>query len=882
MLKMGRKIVAGVLLCLIAAFAGAAEIPEGYYACPLQWDDTLLDVATDVSFLNHKPAGSHGRVVVEEGHFYTTTPHERIRFLGIGIGGDALFSLDAEDMEKIAVRLAKAGVNVVRFHGFDGTYQPYSLIDVEAEESSAMKPEHLDKMFRMFSELRKQGIYSVIGALRMVRALKPGDGVPEVKSYRERRYADRFDAIFIESQKKWAHQLLGTVNPYTGMTLAEDPALLAVEINNESSMLYENKLDWFRDLHPFYQQQLQKKWNLFLQRKYSNSDAALRQAWGGSSASAVQIPEISLGRWRTAAKEVKLLAAAGTNSDGSELICEISGSAANAWDRQVRSGELTELRTGESYIFSCEIAHSGGGQLGLSLQQMNAPFNGCGLNRTLELPAGKSVAVEIGFEATACGAGNPPALNWNVGKCPGRLEIRNIHLVKGMDSGLSADQTLGAGNIPLPFVSSPGKENDWREFLISLECDYVETMRSYLRNDLKLDALLTDTQINWPGVSSVESQRRMDYVDVHSYWGHPRFLGKAAAWDFVPGNWVIEPATSVIPALAEKRWWPLEEASRYRIWNKPLVVSETDYPYPHLFASEMMPIFATVFCRQDWDALNLFIHGRVPGTRGTEGINHMFDQTNHPGKIGFFPAAALIYRTGMIAPAPRSVRLLLPKKVWEQFHSYESAWGRSGFQRDPLQIRSAVVPNALPEGANPVAEESGSAENDAPVRVFGQNGKFFFSAAAPGCGILIGPLGGEQVENTMLKTTLENFAPESAAENFAAAVVVARDGKPLPESESILLTLGSSFINHDVVMSPEGNTIAALRSPDAKWWGSPPVVGVRISGKIQLRCAPGMRAWLLDSCGKRIREMETVRQGNFTELNISPEDETIFYEIAVR
>lgn len=260
----------------------------------------------------------------------------------------------------------------------------------------------------------------------------------------------------------------------------------------------------------------------------------------------------------------------------------------------------------------------------------------------------------------------------------------------------------------------------------------------------------------------------------------------------------------------------------------------------------------------------------------------MFDQTNHPGKIGFFPAAALIYRTGMITPAPRSVRLLLPKKVWEQFHSYESAWGRSGFQRDPLQIRSAVVPDALPEGASPVAEESGAAESDAPVRVFRQNGKFFFSAAAPGCGILIGPLGGEQVENTMLKTALENFAPESAAENFAAAVVVARDGKVLPESESILLTLGSSFINHDVVMSPEGNTIAALRSPDAKWWGSPPVVGVRISGKIQLRCAPGMRAWLLDSCGKRIRELETVRQGEFMELNISPEDETIFYEIAVR
>ena len=228
--------------------------------------------------------------------------------------------------------------------------------------------------------------------------------------------------------------------------------------------------------------------------------------------------------------------------------------------------------------------------------------------------------------------------------------------------GLVLEQSLQRGNLPLPVASTSGKEADWREFLTRLECGYVAEMRRFLRGELGVEAAITDTQINWPGLTSIESQRDMDYVDVHSYWGHPRFLNKGKAWDFTPGNWEIDPAGSAIPSLAKRGWNPMEEAARYRFHNKPLVISEFDYHYPQLFAAEMMPLFATVFCRQDWDALHLFIHGRVPGNRGTEGVNHMFDQTNHPGKIGFFPAAALIYRrhkTKKVAMAALAVSVVI-------------------------------------------------------------------------------------------------------------------------------------------------------------------------------------------------------------------------------
>ena len=869
-----KVLIAGSLSIWLAGTVCGAEIPADRYAFPLKWNDTLTGVATDVSFLNHKPAGAKGRVVAEGGHFYTTSPRERIRFLGIGIGGDALFFLSPEEMDQVALRLAKAGVNVVRFHGFDGTHQPYSLIDLSAGKSSAVKADHLDRMFRMIAALKKQGIYSVIGALRMVRQLKPGDGVPAVKSSRECRYADRFDRTFLESQKEWARKLLNTVNPRTGMTLAEDPALLAVEINNESSMLYENKLRWFTDLHPFYQKELQTAWNEFLREKYGSDDARLRNAWGADASAAGAAPA---GRWRSAARTIRILP--GEKSPAG-LVCEIAGAPVTAWSRQLKLEKLP-LQDRAAYTLKCRLTHSSGGRIGIALQQSNAPFHSCGLDRTLELPAGKPVDVELGFQTERCSGGNPPVLNLNLGQCPGTLKIEQFQLLPGERSGLTADQSLKRGNLPLPFASTTGKDADWREFLTRQECRYTGEMRRFLRQELNVRAAITDTQINWPGLTSVESQRDMDYVDVHSYWGHPRFLGKAKAWDFVPGNWEIVPGGSAIPSLAKRGWNPMEEASRYRFRDKPLVVSETDYPYPHLFAAEMMPLFATIFCRQDWDALHLFIHGRVPGNRGTEGINHMFDQTNHPAKIGFFPAAALIYRTGLIPPATRAAELRLPRNVWKQIHSYENAWIKADYPRDPLRVRTMIVPDALPEGAAPAVVESGAAEPEPPVRAVVRDGKYLFTADAPGCGIAAGILGGERVELGSLKVALDPFG-RGAAANFASVVAVARDGKPLRKSGSILITIGSEFLNHDVEMNAAGNTIAALRTPGARWWGTPPVTGVRLRGWVAVPCPPELRAWRLDSCGRRLEERKTLRDGAFTRISISPEDETIFYELAVR
>lgn len=167
----------GALLCA-AQLALSRRRAEGYYPFPLKWDDNQFGTATDVSFLNHKPAGAHGRVIVKDGRFRTSGNNEPIRFLGIGIGGDGVFELDRDAAEKVAARLAKNGVNIVRFHNLDGSDRDRdTLIDFSRPGSCHFNPEHLDRLDYFIAQLKKQGIYLVMG-LKVNRTLLPADGAP--------------------------------------------------------------------------------------------------------------------------------------------------------------------------------------------------------------------------------------------------------------------------------------------------------------------------------------------------------------------------------------------------------------------------------------------------------------------------------------------------------------------------------------------------------------------------------------------------------------------------------------------------------------------------------------------------------------------------------
>ena len=143
---------AGLILAIFAlAPVGAAE-PAPLFPFVLPWDDATSGV-TNVGDLLDKPAGVNGAVQVRSGHLYTGT--KRLRLLGVNFCFGANFPTHA-DAEKVAARLAKFGVNAVRFHHMDMQHAPGGIFKPDMK---TLDPAQLDKLDYLFAQLKKHGIY---------------------------------------------------------------------------------------------------------------------------------------------------------------------------------------------------------------------------------------------------------------------------------------------------------------------------------------------------------------------------------------------------------------------------------------------------------------------------------------------------------------------------------------------------------------------------------------------------------------------------------------------------------------------------------------------------------------------------------------------------
>ena len=80
------------------------------------------DAPIDISFVfeDEKPAGKHGFMKCVGDHF-EFEDGTSARFWGVNFNGGANFP-EHEDAEKVAKRLAKFGINMVRFHQLDAEW----------------------------------------------------------------------------------------------------------------------------------------------------------------------------------------------------------------------------------------------------------------------------------------------------------------------------------------------------------------------------------------------------------------------------------------------------------------------------------------------------------------------------------------------------------------------------------------------------------------------------------------------------------------------------------------------------------------------------------------------------------------------------------------
>ena len=237
---------------------------------------------TNVAHWLERPAGKAGFVRAEGGRF-VTADGKPIRFLGVNLSYGANFPTHRQ-AEVLADRLARFGINLVRFHHMDRYDAPDGLLKPGVFPRE-IDPEALDRLDYFVAQLKERGIYSNFN-LKTARVLQPQEGFPypgDRPTYD--KGLDMFHREMIAEHQRIYKELLTHVNPYTGNAYIDEPAVVQIEISNENGMFYVWQRGELDAAPAYYLEALDALWNEWLRERYGSTDA-LRRAWNGAGTSA--------------------------------------------------------------------------------------------------------------------------------------------------------------------------------------------------------------------------------------------------------------------------------------------------------------------------------------------------------------------------------------------------------------------------------------------------------------------------------------------------------------------------------------------------------------------------------------------------------------------
>ncbi len=259
-----------LLIGLLLAAGLAAQ--DRYYTFHV--DQDRLSGAPDFSFLN-RPLTPADRIHVRGAHFHrvgadlkpNTADDERVRMFGVNLCFAGNFPAEA-DAPRLAKRLRRLGVNLVRLHHMD------SRPDAVAEEANGilttgpyptLNPVSVKRLRSLLDAFRAEGIYVNVN-LKVGYLFRPEvDKVPALPDSLEMPFQSKplhmFYPRMVDLQVEFTRKLLDALR------LKGDPVLAMVEINNESSMVEA----WQRgQLQRFalgeYKAELDRQYQAYLQR----------------------------------------------------------------------------------------------------------------------------------------------------------------------------------------------------------------------------------------------------------------------------------------------------------------------------------------------------------------------------------------------------------------------------------------------------------------------------------------------------------------------------------------------------------------------------------------------------------------------------------------
>jgi len=210
--------IKSILVVGLAAAVACAAQDNGRagwfpFVIPDLADTHTAGTPIDLSFLNAEPAGAHGHLR-PDGERIVDGRGREVRLFGSNIC-DYHPMPPKEQAPRMARRLRELGFNFIRLHYFDFAKAPVGILN---EDMQTLNPEKLDQFDWLIAQLKENGIYVDIN----LHVCRPYPGQPK-EVHRFGKGIDFIYEPYIASQQQYARDLIGHVNPYTGLSYAKDP-----------------------------------------------------------------------------------------------------------------------------------------------------------------------------------------------------------------------------------------------------------------------------------------------------------------------------------------------------------------------------------------------------------------------------------------------------------------------------------------------------------------------------------------------------------------------------------------------------------------------------------------------------------------------------------
>ena len=854
----------------LAITASAADM----FPFQLPWDDATPSI-TNVSWLNDKPAGRDGFVSVKDGHLFAG--EKRLRIFGVNMCFSANFPKH-EDAEKVAARMAKFGINCVRFHHMDMFSAPSGIF---AKDGRTLDAVQLDRLDYFIAELKKNGIYADLN-LHVSRTYPDRPKAEKKGNPQFDKGVDNFHAPMIALQRDYARDLLTHVNKYTGNAYAAEPAVALVEINNENALGFQ----WFAgeldDLPAPYREDLEAQWTAWLGKKYGAgrvgvSPAAPSVPLGASNAdpaSPRQSTDDGSRETREPAGGTPTLPrawsfenhgtakATGTAKDGAvTFTVETAGS--EPWHAQFSTGPLV-VAADAPHAATFRVRAPKDMKLTVTLMQAHEPWK---VLASAQISVGTEWRDVRAFLRTSAGDDTARLTIGGMGQTVGAFAFEQFAL----QAEVLRDTPIMEGKVARYIRKSElssytlAVQRDWQEFIWDTEIVYWNGMRDFLKKELGVKVPIVGTQGAWsPG----HVQAGMDVIDSHAYWHHPNFEG--GDWNL--DRWTIKNE----PMAGAKDGGTLPGLAAQRVAGKPFICTEYNHTAPNTDGAETAPLLAAFAALQDWDGVFLFAYSHGDKWQ-QEHFDSFFDIARHPVKMATLQGAAVSFRRGDFLYLPGyEIFYVNNVDIWQRalrngpsLGLGDMARSKEAFQKK-FDVRLSKRDSGLWDLQGTFRGRLGL--GGAKMEYVWESARQQMTVDSPGSKLAVGSFDGIQriAFSTDSRDEVLTISPSKGWACFQ--LLTMQQDRVFPhftDAKHILITATGDIANTDMGWKNAEKTTVG------RDWGRAPVLVEGPAATIELPGGSAFKAWALDERGKRREEIPVAG----SKLTIGPQFKTLWYEV---